>query len=154
MVKVKRKAVPELDQSQRHENLSLCRMALLILNFCTRCKWSVSFTPQALYPRGKSPGTHWIGGCLDLRANLDAVAKRECLPLRGNKPWSSTILTELLQLLRNQWIIRKPLFIMSTESHIADWDIWGCSIVECIHEHVSWCVRNSVRWKVKYTFTC
>jgi hypothetical protein len=27
----------------------------------TKCRWLVSFTPRPLYPRGKSPGTHWIG---------------------------------------------------------------------------------------------
>jgi hypothetical protein len=27
--------------------------------------------PIALYPRGRDPGTHWIGGCVGLRAVLD-----------------------------------------------------------------------------------
>jgi hypothetical protein len=30
----------------------------------------VSFTPWPLYPREKSPGTHWIGGWVDRRAGL------------------------------------------------------------------------------------
>jgi hypothetical protein len=39
-----------------------------------------SFTVRLLYSRRKSPGTHWIGGWVDPRAGLDAVAKRE-IPL-------------------------------------------------------------------------
>jgi hypothetical protein len=27
--------------------------------------------PTALYPRGRTPGTHWIGGWVGLRAGLD-----------------------------------------------------------------------------------
>jgi len=34
----------------------------------------------AAYPRGKVPGTHWIGGWLCLTAGLDAVEKRK-IPL-------------------------------------------------------------------------
>jgi hypothetical protein len=37
----------------------------------------VSFTPQPLYPQGKSPGTHWIGDWVGPRAVLDAVVKRK-----------------------------------------------------------------------------
>jgi hypothetical protein len=41
----------------------------------------VSFTPRPLYPRGKSPGTHWIGW-VDLRVGMDDV-KRKLLTLLG-----------------------------------------------------------------------
>jgi hypothetical protein len=37
----------------------------------------VTFTLRPLYPQGKSPSTHWIGGCVDPRAVLDAVVKRK-----------------------------------------------------------------------------
>jgi hypothetical protein len=41
----------------------------------------------ALYPRGKSPGTHWTGGWVGPRAGLDAGAKRKILCLcRGSNP--------------------------------------------------------------------
>jgi hypothetical protein len=30
--------------------------------------------PNRFTPRERAPGTHWIGGCVDLRAVLDAVA--------------------------------------------------------------------------------
>jgi hypothetical protein len=33
----------------------------------------------ALYPRGKDPGTHWIGGWVGPRAGLDAEARRKIL---------------------------------------------------------------------------
>jgi hypothetical protein len=39
----------------------------------------VSFTTRPLYPRGENPGTHWIGGCVGLRAVLDVVEKRKIL---------------------------------------------------------------------------
>jgi len=35
----------------------------------------VSFTPRALYPREKAPGTHWMGGWAGPKAVLDAVKK-------------------------------------------------------------------------------
>jgi hypothetical protein len=43
--------------------------------------------PVALYPRGKDPGTHWIGGWVGPRAGLDAGARRKILcPCRGSNP--------------------------------------------------------------------
>jgi hypothetical protein len=35
-----------------------------ILDLVTRWRRVVSFTPQPLYPQGKNPGNHWIGGWL------------------------------------------------------------------------------------------
>jgi hypothetical protein len=43
----------------------------------------VSFTPRPLYHRERVPGTHWIGGWVDLRASLDDVEKRKFLTLQG-----------------------------------------------------------------------
>jgi hypothetical protein len=40
--------------------------------------------PAALYPRGKTPGTHWIGGWGGPRAGLDAGARRKICPRRGS----------------------------------------------------------------------
>jgi hypothetical protein len=42
-----------------------------------------SFKPLPLYPRGKSPRYHWIGGWVDPRAGLDDVKKRKFLTLPG-----------------------------------------------------------------------
>jgi hypothetical protein len=47
--------------------------------------------PAALYPRGKDPGTHLIGGWVGLRAGLDAGAEgKNPLPLSGIEPRSSS----------------------------------------------------------------
>jgi hypothetical protein len=43
----------------------------------------VSFTSRLLYPRGKSPGTHWIGGWEGPRTALNDVEKRNFLTLPG-----------------------------------------------------------------------
>jgi hypothetical protein len=43
----------------------------------------MSFMPRPLYPRGKTLGTHWIGGWVDPRAGLDGVEKRKFLTLPG-----------------------------------------------------------------------
>jgi hypothetical protein len=43
--------------------------------------------PAALYPRGKKPSTHWIGGWVGPRADLDTEARRKILlPLLGIEP--------------------------------------------------------------------
>jgi hypothetical protein len=55
------------------------------LDLGTSWKWVVSFTPRPLYPRGKSPNIHWIGGWIDPRAGLDNVEKRKFLTLSGLK---------------------------------------------------------------------
>jgi hypothetical protein len=43
----------------------------------------VIFTPLPLYPRGKSPGTLWIGGWVSPRDDLDDVEKIKFLTLLG-----------------------------------------------------------------------
>jgi hypothetical protein len=43
--------------------------------------------PSALYPRGKSPGTHCTGGWVGPRAGLNSKARRKILfPCRGSNP--------------------------------------------------------------------
>jgi hypothetical protein len=44
----------------------------------------MSFTARPLYPRGKNPLTHWIGGWVGLRAGLDDLEKRKFLPHRDS----------------------------------------------------------------------
>jgi hypothetical protein len=51
--------------------------------------------PQPLYLQGNIPGTHWIGGWVDLRAGLNAVAKKTN-PYPGHPACSLlTVVTEL-----------------------------------------------------------
>jgi hypothetical protein len=64
----------------------------------------VGFKTRPFYPRGMSPGIHWIGGWVDTRASLNAVAKKKipCFYRESNAglPFRSlvTILTELHRL--------------------------------------------------------
>jgi hypothetical protein len=58
-----------------------------ILDLGSRWRWVISFTPRPLYPQGKSPGTHWIGGWVAPRAVLGAVVKRKIpSPRRESNP--------------------------------------------------------------------
>ena len=71
----------DLDLSLKaNTKLSLCTLwrlrgsrgiAPLILNHGIRWKWMVSFTPLPLYPSGRNPGTHCIGGSLCARADME-----------------------------------------------------------------------------------
>jgi hypothetical protein len=52
----------------------------------TRFKVSSHIHAPPLNPRGKSPGTHWIGGGVSSRVCLDAVAKRKITASRNRIP--------------------------------------------------------------------
>jgi hypothetical protein len=41
--------------------------------------------PGCFTPRERSPGTHRIGGCVGLRAGLDAVVRENFLPPAGTR---------------------------------------------------------------------
>jgi hypothetical protein len=58
------------------------RYSSTILDLGTRWRWVVSFTPLLLYPLGKDPGTHWIGGWLGPGAGMDFMKKRKSYPCR------------------------------------------------------------------------
>jgi hypothetical protein len=45
-------------------------------------EWSASRTGRYT-PEERASGTHWIGGCVDPRADLDDVKKRKFLTLPG-----------------------------------------------------------------------
>jgi hypothetical protein len=65
---------------------------LLILDLGTRWGWVVSITPWPHFsPRERTPGTHWIGGCVGSRDCLDTVARGKILsPLPEIEPrWPS-----------------------------------------------------------------
>jgi hypothetical protein len=48
-----------------------------ILNFCTRWRWVVSFTPRLLYPGKRSHVTNCIGVWVGPKVSLNAVEKRK-----------------------------------------------------------------------------
>jgi hypothetical protein len=74
----KGKAVPLPTKAPRYEDiLGEWRHNHVFFDLGARWKWMVSFTPRPLYPRERAPGTHWIGGWVDLRAGLDTVWKRK-----------------------------------------------------------------------------
>jgi hypothetical protein len=50
------------------------RYSSTILDLGTRWRWVFSFTPLPLYPWGKSPGTHWIGGWVGPRREKSCIA--------------------------------------------------------------------------------
>jgi hypothetical protein len=56
------------------------------LTSAARWGWVVSVTPRPRFTPGKrTPGTHWIGGWVGLRAGLNAGAGRKILcPCRGS----------------------------------------------------------------------
>jgi hypothetical protein len=53
------------------------------LDLGTSWRWVVSFTPRPLYPRGKSTGTHWIGGSINPRDGLVDFENKKFLILPG-----------------------------------------------------------------------
>jgi hypothetical protein len=57
------------------------RYSPIFVDFVTRWRWVVSFTPLSLYPgkRAPPPSTHTIGGWVGPRVGLDAVEKSKIL---------------------------------------------------------------------------
>jgi hypothetical protein len=47
-------------------------------------EWSTS-RPGCFTPGERAPGTHWIGGWVDLRAGLDDLEKRKLFALPGSE---------------------------------------------------------------------
>jgi hypothetical protein len=83
-----------------------------VLDFGTGWMLVVSFAPRPLYPRGKSPGTHWIRRWVDPRPGLDVAAKRRILPLYWLRhPGSCDLLIQLNCLfnMRSLWKYHMPI---------------------------------------------
>jgi hypothetical protein len=55
------------------------------LDLGTIWRWVVNFTPRPLYlpPGERSPSTHWMGGWVDLRDDLDDLETRKFLAIPG-----------------------------------------------------------------------
>jgi hypothetical protein len=52
----------------------------LLLDLGSSWRWVPSSTLLPLYPRKRSSGTHWIGGCVEPRTRIDDVGRRKFLP--------------------------------------------------------------------------
>jgi len=63
-----------------------------IIDLGTRSRSVVRFTPRPLYPQGKNPRTHWLGGWVGSRAALDVAVKGKIpSPYRDSNPLSSSL---------------------------------------------------------------
>jgi len=56
-------------------------IAPLIHDHSTKWKWVVRLMPKLLYPLGRNPSTHWIGGWVDADACLDICPFQHSDPL-------------------------------------------------------------------------
>jgi hypothetical protein len=74
--RVEGKVAPGLNEAPRHEDIKGSGgIDPRFLDVSTSWRWVVRFTSLPLYPRGKSFGTHWIGGWMGPTAGLDAMEK-------------------------------------------------------------------------------
>jgi hypothetical protein len=55
----------------------------IVLDIDTSWRWVVNSRPGRFTPGERAPGTQWIGGCVDLRADLDDLEKKKFLTLPG-----------------------------------------------------------------------
>jgi hypothetical protein len=61
-------------------------------------EWSASQPGCALLPGESTPGSHWIGGCVDPRTGLETEARKKLLlPCQGSNP--SHIVQSVIRLL-------------------------------------------------------
>jgi hypothetical protein len=57
----------------------------------TSWRWVVSFKPLPLYPQGKSPRTHWIGGWVDREPVWKMWRRENSWPYRDSKSDPSVV---------------------------------------------------------------
>jgi hypothetical protein len=109
--------------------------ALRIHALDARWRWVVSFTPRQLYPQGKAPGTHWIGG---LVCQI-TFSNRSLYILSYNMTWHYCAVS-----LNHKMFSRKVLYYVVTlllqicrsqESHgVSQSDWWKFSTVNIMTE--------------------
>jgi hypothetical protein len=96
----------------------------------TRWRWVVSFTTWPLYPQGKNPNIHWIGGWIGSRARLDTVPKRKnSCPCQESNPSHPT---------RSRVTILKdvPQFLTMDCRNLEVWGQYGLWMVSFISNYV------------------
>jgi hypothetical protein len=82
-------------------------MPQCILNLGARWRWVDSFTPRPFYLRETVSGTHWIGGWVCSRVDLDAVAERN---IPSSSPVLATEYTDVLWLAYPPWECKDVYF--------------------------------------------
>jgi hypothetical protein len=82
------KVVPVLDKAPRHEDvLGSGGIAISILTSALDGGERLASLPGRFTHRERAPGTHWIGGWMGPRADLDPVVKKKILsPRRKSNP--------------------------------------------------------------------
>jgi hypothetical protein len=111
--------------------------------------------PAALYPRGKNPRTHWIGGWVGPRAGLDAEAKRKILcPCLGSNP-GRPIRSQTQYWLNYPsshycnyyyyFILKNLLGLLSRPTHYAHVKFVGCNI-KGSHRSLVSSLINNISW--------
>jgi hypothetical protein len=105
------------------------RYSSTLLDLGTRCRWVVSFILLLLHPWKRAPGTHWIGGWVRPRVDLDSVEKRKilhCWESNLGRPASSLSLCQL-QKQRRQSLISILFIIKYNTSSVTEIMKFVCS---------------------------
>jgi hypothetical protein len=95
-------------------------IALRILVLGTKLKWVVSFTPQPLYPQGKSP-------LYPLVRRLGGLTRIVGFPITGNNKHSIIIIIIIIIIPFGRWIsvscISLSISLLSRNQHCTDGDV-------------------------------
>lgn len=80
--------ITDYNMATRHDyKWESWRVASCILNLSIIYRWLVRFTPWPLYSKVRHLSTHWIGGHLEPRDDLDVGQKVKTLTLPEIEPW-------------------------------------------------------------------
>jgi hypothetical protein len=119
------------------------------LDLGTSQRWVVRFTTQPLYPQGKGPSTHWIGGWVDPRVVWTTCRKENSWPYQDSNSDPSVVYTiasryiDWAILATQNWVkkVRSSLEVQLTTNT----DIWklllhysGCTVVYDFLELQNW----------------
>jgi hypothetical protein len=125
--------------------LSNCDPLLSSINDGTRGGWVVSVTPRPLFaPEERTPGNHWTGCWVGLRAGRDTEATeklicRDRTPVVQSVVWHHTDWTTPPSIIRlyNKWIVRFEV-IMVVSMVLFFWALTPCRLVSNISHRFGW----------------
>jgi hypothetical protein len=101
------------------------RYGSIILELGTRWRWVVSFAGLPLYPSGRDPSVHWIGGWVGSRAGV--VEKRKILHCRESNAGLSSSNPSLYWLsYPNSWFKSEELYKWLSNTNPTSWEIRVC----------------------------